>query len=68
MIALGIVSLLNQPPSIRIEDLLIEAIKDLAKVGMKRYSMQKLDENPKLRAEVRMKDTHAPMPLRKLTP
>jgi adenosyl cobinamide kinase/adenosyl cobinamide phosphate guanylyltransferase len=77
MNGIDIESLLKSTLSIHTEDLLVEAMKDLVKDEIKRYVRQKLEENPRLRAEAKqvikdlieakMKETYALMRLGKVT-
>lgn len=77
MNGVDIESLLKSTLSVNTEEILVEAIRDLVKDEIKKYVLQKLDENPQLKSEARavigdlveskMKETYALMRLGKLT-
>ena len=77
MNGINLESLLKSTLSIHTEDLLVEAMKDLVKDEIKKYVRQKLEENPRLKAEAKevikdlveskMKETYALMRLGKVT-
>jgi hypothetical protein len=51
----GLSSILKDPlGAIKVEDLVVEAARDLVKDEIKRYIRRKLDEDPKLKNDVRI--------------